>query len=192
MMLQFLAQVSDSATLNITILKFFMPIFLFLFVFALMYALLKSTKLIGTEPFPLMIISFVIAIVFVVTPAAVNFTHVITPWIVVFVISLLFIFMILSWLGVYQAGGGGLAGAVGGQTWVAWVVLIVILAIFIFAGISAFGPLLSPFESGEDAGASQIIGQEAKKVLFHPAVLGLALLFIIAAVVAWVLGVKPT
>jgi len=186
---QFLAQVSDSATLNITILKFFMPIFLFLFVFALMYALLKSTKLIGEEPFPLMIISFVIAIVFVVTPAAVNFTHVITPWIVVFVISLLFIFMILSWLGVYK---GGAAGAVGGQTWIAWLVLIVILAIFIFAGIAAFGPLLSPFESGEDAGASQIIGQEAKKVLFHPAVLGLALLFVIAAVVAWVLGVKPT
>lgn len=192
---QFLIQTVEEATLNVTLLKFFMPIFLFLFVFALVYALLKSTGLLGDAQFPLMLISFVIAIMFVVTPAAVRFTNIITPWMVVFIISLLFIFLILDWLNVYKIGGGagGMAGALGGNTWVAWLVILVILGIFIFAGISAFGPILSPFESGDvGGGAAETIGVEAKKVLFHPAVLGIALLFIIAAVVAWVLGASPT
>ena len=72
----------------------------------------------------------------------------------------------------------------------AWLVLIVILGIFIFAGIAAFGPILSPFDSETEVGASEAIGFEVKDVLFHPSVLGLALLFIIAAVTAWVIGVK--
>ena len=65
-----------------------------------------------------------------------------------------------------------------------------IIAIFIFAGISAFGPLLSPYDTGDGGGTSQVIGEGVKKVLFHPAILGLALLFIIAAVTAWVIGTK--
>ncbi len=189
MAIQFLLQTaSEEAMLNVALLKYFMPIFLFLFVFALVFALLKKTGLIGDSPFPVMVISFVIAIVFVVTPAAVKFTNAITPWMVVFIISLLFIFLILSWLEVLP--GKGMVGAVGGNTWLAWLIIVVILAIFIFAGISAFGPLLSPTDGASGEGASGVIGVGVKKVLFHPAILGLALLFIIAAVTAWVLGTK--
>ena len=192
MALQFLIQAAvEEPILNVTILKYFMPIFVFLFVFALMYALLKMTKLVGDSPFPIMVIAFVIAIIFVVTPAAVKFTNAVTPWMVVFIISLLFIFLILSWLELWKPGaGGGLAGAVGGNTWLAWLIIVVIIAIFIFAGISAFGPLLSPYDTGDGGGTSQVIGEGVKKVLFHPAILGLALLFIIAAVTAWVIGTK--
>ena len=190
MAIQFLLQAaSEEATLNIALLKYFMPIFLFLFVFALVFALLKKTGLIGDSPFPVMVISFVIAIVFVVTPAAVKFTNAVTPWMVVFIISLLFIFLILNWLEVLPKGAG-LAGAVGGNTWLAWLIIVVILAIFIFAGISAFGPMLSPTDGVSGDGATGVIREGVKKVLFHPAILGLALLFIIAAVTAWVLGTK--
>jgi len=191
MALQFLLQAaSEDPTLNVTLLKYFMPIFVFLFVFALMFALLKMTKLVGDSPFPIMVIAFVIAIIFVVTPAAVKFTSAITPWMVVFIISLLFIFLILSWLEIWKPGEGGFVGAVGGSTWLAWLIIIVIIAIFIFAGISAFGPLLSPYDSGTGGEPSQVIGAGVKKVLFHPAILGLALLFIIAAVTAWVVSTK--
>lgn len=190
MAFQFLVQAASEETmLNITLLKFFMPLFLFMFVFALMYALLKKTKLVGESPFALMVISFVIAIIFVVTPATFKFTNIITPWLVVFIISLLFIFLILSWLDVFKVGDGGMAAAVG-NTWVAWLILIVMLAIFIFAGIATFGPMLSPLNGAEGASGAELIGLETKKFLFHPAILGLALLFIIAAVTAWVLGVQ--
>ena len=67
-----------------------------MFVFALVFALLKKTELLGDNQFPILVISFVVAIVFVITPATVRFTNVITPWLVVFIISLLFIFLILS------------------------------------------------------------------------------------------------
>ncbi len=193
MVMQFLLQTAqEEATLNVTLLKYFMPIFLFLFLFALVFALFKKTELLGDSPFPIMVISFIIAIVFVVTPAAVKFTNAITPWMVVFIISLLFIFLILSWLDLWKVGSGGFVGAVGGNTWLAWLIIVVILAIFIFAGISAFGPLLSPYDAaaGADGEVSDVIGAGVKNVLFHPAILGLALLFIIAAVTAWVIGTK--
>lgn len=190
---QFLVQTAgEEAMINVSLLKFFMPIFLFMFVFALMYAILKKTGLVGESPFALMVMAFVVAIVFVVTPAAFQFTKVITPWFVVFIISLLFIFMIFSWLDIFKpsgGGGGALANAVG-NTWVAWIILIVILAIFIFAGIATFGPILSPTGGAEGTSGAEIIGFETKKILFHPAILGLALLFVIAAVTAWVLGSK--
>lgn len=189
-MISFLIQANGELMLNTALLKFFMPIFIFMFIFALMYALLKKTKLIGDSPFPILVISFVIAIVFVVTPATFKFTNVITPWLVVFIVSLLFIFLILSWLEVYKFGGEGFAGAVG-NTWIAWIIFVVILAIFIFAGIATFGPLLSPF-SGEAGTEATAIGFEIKDVLFHPAILGLALLFVIAAVTSWVIGVKSS
>jgi len=187
-MIHFLVQAAEEELmLNTALLKFFMPVFIFMFVFALMYALLIKTKIIGDSPFPVLVMSFVIAIVFVVTPAAFKFTNVITPWLVVFIISLLFIFLILSWLEVYKFGGEGFGAAVG-NTWVAWLVFVVILAIFIFAGIATFGPMLSPVAGTESS--SGIIGEGVKATLFHPAILGLALLFVIAAVTSWVIGIK--
>lgn len=188
MAINFLVQASEEVIINVSLLKFFMPLFIFLFVFALMYALLSKTKLLGGAVFPNMVVAFVIAIIFVVTPTTIKFTNVITPWLVVFIISLLFIFLILSWLDLYKFGeGGGFAGAVG-SAWIAWIIFVVLLAIFIFAGIATFGPLFTSTGGGENA--AQVIGFETKRVLFHPAILGLALLFIIAAATAWVLGIK--
>ncbi|OYT41017.1 hypothetical protein B6U80_02135 [Candidatus Pacearchaeota archaeon ex4484_26] len=189
-MIPFLVQaVDESLMLNTTILKFFMPVFVFIFVFALMYALFKKTEILGDSPFPILVVSFVIAIIFVVTPTAFKFTNVITPWLIVFIISLLFIFLILSWLDVYKLGGEGLAGAVG-NPWVAWLVIGVILIIFIYAGIQTFGTLLNPFGSQTGGAGTGVIGSGIKNTLFHPAILGMALLFIIAAVTAWVIGIK--
>ena len=100
MPLQFLIQATEEElTLNVTLLKFFMPIFLFLFVFALIYAVLTKAKILGDSPFANMVMAFVIAIVFIVTPAMVKFTNVIIGPMVVFIISLLFIFMILVFTG---------------------------------------------------------------------------------------------
>ena len=77
-----------------------------------------------------------------------------------------------------------------GPQGLAWTLFIIFIAIFIFAGISAFGPIISPFAETGNETAAGVIGFETKKILFHPAVLGLALLFIIAAVTAWVLQQK--
>ncbi len=168
------------------IFNYFMPIFVFLFVFTLVYAFLSKTKLLGENSFVNMIIGFSVAIIFVGTPMAVNFTNTITPWMIMFFIVLFFMFLIYA----FMAGSEGFK-LTEENKWLQWVVFVVILAIFIVAGVQAFGPILTPYAGAEgNVTASGQIGGAIKDVMFHPAVLGISLLFLVAAITAWVLGQK--
>ncbi|MEK6852830.1 MAG: hypothetical protein AABX59_03035 [Nanoarchaeota archaeon] len=192
MPIRFLVQVAGDQV-NVGLLTYFMPLFMFMFAFALMYAFLTKTKILGDAVFTNALVSFVIAIIFVTTPLAVQFTGILIPWMVVFFVSALFIFLIYVWLG-NKDGGLGLIEATQ-STAIAWGVVVVLIIIFLYAGIQTFGPILAPFAPGmpvptENLTPSEVIGFQIRSVLFNPAVLGVSLLFIIAALTAWVLGQK--
>lgn len=164
-------------------LAYFMPIFAFLLVFVVVYAFLAKTKLLGKSAFINIFVSFIAAIIFVASPAATEFTTVAFAWLAVFIVSLVFILLILAFT------GGKLEDIVKSPA-LAKVVIIVLIVIFLAAGIKVFGPAIKPYLPGqpETGGAETLL--EAKHLILHPAVLGTLLLLAIAAIVSYVLTKK--
>ena len=157
-----------------------MPIFAFLLVFLIIYALLSKTKILGENTSLNVFLAFVVAIIFITVPAAKELTLAVTPWIVVFIVSLVFVLLILA----FTRGG---IEDIARNPAISLVIIVVIILIFLISGINVLGPILQPFMpwgSETNLPASTL---QFRHVLFHPAVLGAIILFLIAAVVAWVL-----
>lgn len=158
---------------------YFMPILGFLFVFTLMYALLAKTKVLGENKYVHLLLSFVIAIVFVASPLIRSYTIVILPWFVVFVIA---VFMIMIVIGFTQGKLDTIT-----KPWFAWSVIIILILVFLIAAINVFSPVIGPYLPGGNESAGEPFGLEIKHTIFHPAVLGAILLFVVAAIASWIL-----
>ena len=160
---------------------YIMPLFAFLLVFLVTYALLAKTKILGGSNFFHLFLSFIIAIIFVVAPSAQNFALVSTPWIAVFLISLFFIVMILSFV---QGNIDDLVKS----PFVAIVLVGIVLIIFIISAINVFGPLIAPYLPGHSE--ASLTSQQAytKHFFLSPAVIGGVILLIIAALASWILA----
>jgi len=151
-------------------LSYFIPLLVFLLVFVVSYALLTKTKLLGSSNFVHLFVSFVVAIIFFVTPSAIQFTKIALPWIAAFMISLIFVLLVLAFT------NRSLEDVLKSKI-LAAVIVIVLIVIFLAASINVFGPMVK----------SYLPGGEEQLLLFHPAVLGSVLLLVVAAVVSWVL-----
>jgi hypothetical protein len=112
----------------------FMPIWGFLLVFVVIYALLGKTKVLGENKFVHLLVSFGIAIIFLVSAQATEYVQTVTPWVVVFIISLVFIVLLV---GVLLAGKSFEEFFKPGF---GWFVAIVLIALFVFSAIKIFGP----------------------------------------------------
>ena len=164
--------------IDISGIQFFMPVFSFLLVFVIVYALLAKSKVIGENKWVLLLISFVIAIIFMSFSSMELYVQTIVPWFVVLVIVVFFILMIgffssKDWVP---------------KPWLAWIIIIVLLIIFLIAAIKVFNPVFHPdlvVTSGENTSlVEQIRGY------LGGGVMGSILLLIIAGVVAWVITKK--
>jgi|SRR3989344_2824112 len=164
--------------IDISGIQFFMPVFSFLFVFIIIYALLAKTKIIGDNKFVLLLISFIVAIVFMSFSSLELFVRTIIPWFVVLVIAVFLILVI---------------GFFSSKDWVpksgfGWVVIIVLIVIFLISAIYVFNPVFHPdlgVASGEGTSLLQQIGS-----YMSSGVLGSILLIIIAIIVAWIITKK--
>ncbi|MDP3026525.1 MAG: hypothetical protein Q8N63_02365 [Nanoarchaeota archaeon] len=164
--------------LNISGINFFMPVFSFLFVFILVYALLAKTKIIGDSKFVLLLISFIIAVVFMSFSSLELFVRTIIPWFIVLVVA---VFLIL------------IIGMFSSKSWVpksgfAWVVIVVLLVIFLISAIYVFNPVFHP-DLGVASGEGTSLLQQIKGYM-NGGVVGSIILVVIAAIVAWVITKK--
>jgi hypothetical protein len=158
----------------------FMPLFAFLLVFIVTYALLAKTKILGENHFAHLFLSFIISIVFIVTPSAQKFAMVSTPWFGVLIIMVFIIFLLLTFV------RGNVDDIVKSPA-VAIVVIGVILVIFVIAALNVFGPVISSYLPG--TAETGLTGQQAQTKHFFtsPAVIGAIILLIIAAIASWIL-----
>ncbi len=164
-------------------LAYFMPLFAFLLVFIIVYAFLTKTKLLGKSTFIHLLVSFIAAIIFIVSPTAAEFTTLALSWLAVFIVSLVFILLILTFT------GGKLEEIVKSRA-LAKVIIVVLIVIFLSAAIQVFGPAIKPYLPGQqEAGGVETVLQ-VKHIILHPAVLGALLLLAIAAIVSYVLTKK--
>ena len=167
--------------LDITGIYFFMPVFSFLFVFVVVYAVLAKTKVLGDQRVNLLV-SFIIAIIFMNFSSLDLYVRTILPWFVVLLVCLFLALVIMgfSTKDVEKMTTPGFA----------WVIVAILVVIFLIAAIRVFNPMFHPDLGITTAGP----GQDGVLVqimhIFDSRFGGSILLFVIALIVAWILTKK--
>jgi len=154
-----------------------LPIMAFLFVFLVTYALLAKTRILGGNTFIHFFVSFIIAIVFALSPSATEYTVMTIPWIAVLLVAL---FSILLTFALVK---GNIEDLVKSPI-VGIILVIVVLIIFLVSALNVFGPFFAQYAPGPQQKPGII------SFLINPSVLGGVILLIIAAIASYVLTKK--
>lgn len=147
----------------------FVPVFGFLLVFVVTYALLGKTKLLGENRFVHILTSFAIAIIFLVSANAIEYVRVVTPWFAAFIISLLFIALVVGLTGNLEKML---------KPGFTWFIVIVLMLIFVISAIYVFADVINKYMG------------EPKTFLLQPQILGVVVLVGLTVFAAWLLTRK--
>ncbi len=167
--------------IDISGIYIFMPIFSFLFVFIIVLAILKGSKILGEVPFANVLVSFIMAIIFISFSSLNLYVQTLIPWVAVLIVCVFFIMM------VYGFASGKLDEIFKNKGF-AWGMVGVLVVIFLIAAIRVFNPIFHPdliITSGE--GTSLI---EQISYAYEGRIFGTVLLLIISAVVAMIITKK--
>lgn len=169
------------ATLDISGLFFFMPVFSFLFVFVVVYAVLAKTKILGDQRVNLLV-SFIIGIIFMNFSSLDLYVRTILPWFVVLLVCLFLVLVIMGfstkdWEKMTTPG-------------FAWVIVAILVVIFLIAAIRVFNPMFHPELGITTAGDGQQGVLVQIRNMFDSQVTGSVLLLLLGLIVAYVLTRK--
>ena len=166
--------------MDLSSVAYLMPLLAFLLVFTVTYALLSKTKILGENNFMHLFLSFVISIIFVISPSAQKFAMISTPWVAVLILMVFFIFLMLTFV------RGNLDDVVKSPV-VAVVLIVLVLVLFIIAAVNVFGPIIAPYLPGGSEVGMTAQETTTKHFFTSPAVIGAVILLIIAAIASWIL-----
>ena len=172
-----------AAQMDISSLFFFMPVVSFLFVFVVVFAILAKTKILGDGRVNI-IVSFIMAIIFMNFSSLNLFVNTITPWFVVLLVCLFFVLVIMG----FSVGNDVMKKMTTSKF--GWAIIIILIIIFLIAAIRVFNPVFHPsliITSGGE-GSPGIIWQ--LRQMLDSQVIGSILLLVIGGIVAWVLTKK--
>lgn len=154
--------------LDVGLLGFLMPLFIFLFIFVVVYSILSKTSMFGEKQVALnFIAALCVAAISVFTGTITGLVSIVTPWIVFIFLMLVLIFSIFRFLNVEDKE---IWSTIGSQTLVYVVILIIILI-----GLSI------AFESQVTPTPGKSIRNEVIGSLTHPRLLGALFILIIAS-----------
>ena len=156
--------------LQTQVIEFLTPIFIFLLVFVILYALLQKSKVLGGIKGFDAIAAFAVAILFVLLPEGTIFITSFTPWMLIFGVLVLVIFMFFMFLGVSASTMVDIAK---NSTFITFAVIMIVV-IFLVSLSQAAGPFLL---TNTDAG----FWNATKRALFHPRMLGALFLLGVAS-----------
>ncbi len=149
----------------------FVPVFGFLLVFTVVYALLSKTEFLGKNRFVHILVSFAIAIIFLVSANAIEYVRVVTPWFAAFIVSLLFIGLVVGLMGkepmekIFKPG-------------FAWFIVIALIVIFLISAAYVFADVINKYMG------------EPKAFMLQPQILGVVVLVGLTVFAAWLLTRK--
>ena len=154
-------------TIDLSGIATFIPIFGFLLVFTVTYALLSKTRALGENKFVSILISFVVAIIFLVSANAIEYVRIVTPWFATFIVSLLFIALAVGLIkgdieDFFKPAFG-------------WFIVIALILLFVVSAIFIFADTLSRYFAP--------VGE----FLIQPQILGIVVLLVIAVFASWIL-----
>ena len=168
-----------ATALDLGLIEYFVPFFVFTFVAVVIWALLEKTGFFGKKHWANALISFCVAVLFIVVPEVSEIVTLITPWFIILLIFLLFLILMFLFMGV---DASKVAGVFGENPTVFWAVFIVSLGIFGYAFTQVYGEQIHDITAGEDSGETDL-SQTIGAILFTPKVLGMVFLLVMAAFV---------
>lgn len=163
--------------LDIGILDYFAPAFVWLLVFGVLFAILEKTKVFGEKTGINSLVAFSISLLFLLTPDLVNIVKVITPWFTILFIFVLMIVLLFLFVGVKESEISGAFSERG----MVWIILMIMFVIFFYGLTQVYGAQIQTIYGGAEAGADASVSQQVGKILFHPRVLGMVILLLIAS-----------
>lgn len=162
---------------DIGILNYFVPVFVFLLIFAILFALLEKIKLFGTNKGLNAMIAFAVAFLFILTPDMLGIVKIITPWFTILFVFLILVMLLFMFAGVKE---GKITEALS-ETGTVWVIIILCIVILVYALTQVYGAQIQTIYGGTNATDSSSVTGQVGKIIFHPRVLGMLLLVVIAA-----------
>lgn len=170
--------------LDVGLVQYFQVIYPVLFVFALVFALLQKTKALGDKAVAVnLIIASMVSFIIILSDSAVKLLNFMIPW---FVVAFIFFVLLLLIYQIFGADEKLLKDTLMKDKSIVWVIIGIAIVIMIAGFANVFGQSLV-----EQAGAGGEIvteggvatgdfQQNIYATLFHPKVLGLIILFVIA------------
>jgi uncharacterized membrane protein HdeD (DUF308 family) len=149
--------------LDTGLLNFLLPVFIFVLIYAILFGVLKKSEIFGDNNSTNAIIAAVVALLFAITPGAMDFVSIIAPWFMVMLI-IIFVFMLLfMFMGVKLETFTQIASS---EASIRWTIIIIGIIVIIIGLTSVFGPIF-----GTPAGDGGGIGNEIQRSIFDPRVL---------------------
>lgn len=157
--------------LDLSLLKYFTPLFVWLFLFILLYAILEKTKILGEKASALnLMLAISLSAIGIFYTKLSTLIEFIAPWMIFVFVFLFILFMGLMFLGVQQEAIW--------KNLSVWTVLIVSFVIILIAISQTYGDVFSPYSNTT---SGKTISGEAQSTIFNPRVLGSIFLLIIIA-----------
>ena len=148
-------------------ISLFLPVFAFLLVFVVVYGLLSKSKVIGDNRLVHILASFAVAIIFLASTSALQYAKVATGWFAAFMISLLFIVLIVGLI------HGKVEDVL--HTGFAWFVIVALILIFVFSGVYVFRDLINTYLS------------QPKGLVMNPTMIGVVILIGLTVFASWLI-----
>jgi hypothetical protein len=175
--------------LDIGLLQHFSVIFPFIFVFALVFAILEFIKPFGKETDRGIhsLIAVCVAGMLLFSPKLIEVINFMTPWFTLLLIVALFTLMIFRFLGTPEQR---VIDVMSNWDTIHWFLLTFAIIIVIAALGSVYGPQLASLSAGGNATQEianvtarqpQNFGENVFAILFHPKVVGLIFILLIAS-----------
>jgi hypothetical protein len=178
-----------ASILDVGILNYFVPAFVFLLIYGILLAILEKTDIFGDNKAVNQIVAISIAVLFVLTPNLVGLIKVITPMFTIMFIFIILLILIFLFVGVSQ---GDVASAFQDKGAI-YIIIVLCVGIFIYGLTQVYGAQISTIYAGTsgvnsttEGGLNQVIGQ----IIFHPRILGMLFLLVVAAQAIRMIGGK--
>ncbi|PIN69920.1 hypothetical protein COV93_03545 [Candidatus Woesearchaeota archaeon CG11_big_fil_rev_8_21_14_0_20_43_8] len=184
--------------LDITLLEQFSSVFAVIFVFAVVFMIFQGTKIFGTNKNLHAIVAFCIAIFVLLSATVRNMIMLMSPWFVILFLVTLFILVGVKMLGISD---NDISSAIKSDEhkYVIYFIVAFAIIILMYALSQSFGQNVGPYLGGDSSSGTSGSGSNTTSVsgdgttntgnfnqnlaatIFHPKVLGMIFLLLIAS-----------
>ncbi|MBS3122042.1 hypothetical protein J4434_04115 [Candidatus Woesearchaeota archaeon] len=201
--------------LDVSLLSYFSPVMVFIFIWVFVYASFHYTKIFGDNKILAGIIGFVVGVIFLTVSSLTQVVMVIAPWFTALFVFLIFTIVVFK---IFGATDDNIRSVIKTNSTLQWTLIILCLIIAIAALSAVFGQRtleftegLTPAQEGtitvgssgeeitigapgaQSQGGSTATGSFGKNLsatLYHPKILGLIFILIIASLTVAMLSQK--
>lgn len=166
-----------ASVLDIGILEYFTPVFVFLFVFAIIFAVLQKTEILGKNKGMSSLVAFALAVMFVLTPELTKLANIALPWFAVLLISIVLLVSLFLFLGVK----GDVISETASRSGIVIFIIVICFLIFFYALTQVYGPQIHSIygDEGGVAKGEETLSIKVGQIIFHPRSLGVIFLLLV-------------